>query len=95
MTGFGLCRGRKRLVTFVNAPIDLAALVFSGDRVSQCPVSLGVSDLRSTHHATSGEHCIVHRICVDVAAPTNKLNLDHNEVVDVLKIVPYALPGVC
>ena len=95
MTRLGLCRGRKRLVAFVNLPIDLAALVFSGDIVSQCPVCLGVSYLPSTHHATSGEHCIVHRICLDVAAPTDELNLDHNKVVDVLKIVPYTLPGMC
>lgn len=53
----------------------------------------GISNLRSTHHATSGKHCVVHRICLYVAAPTDEINLDHNEVVDMLKVIPDALPG--
>lgn len=54
----------------------------------------GISNLRSTHHATSGKHCVVHRVCLDVAAPADEINLDHNKVVDVLKVISDTLPGV-
>lgn len=74
LTRLGLCHRRKGLVTLIDIPIDLAALVF-----------------RSTHHATSGKHCIGHRICLDVATSTDELNLYHNKVVDVFKVVSYTL----
>lgn len=43
--------------------------------------------LQPAHHAGPGKHSVVHRVGLDVAATTDEIHLDHDQVVDMLKVV--------
>lgn len=47
--------------------------------------------LRPTHHAGSGKHGVMDRVRLDVAAATHEVDLDHNQVVNVVKVLTNAL----
>lgn len=74
----------KWLSALVNIPINLAVLVFpvKTSIIGRCKRKADYP--QSAHHACSSEHCIVHRIGFDVAATTNELYFDNNEVVDMI-----------
>lgn len=78
----------ERLSALIDIPINLAVLVFSTitSKFGHCKRKKIHSQL--AHHASSSEHCVVHRVGLDVAAATHEVYLDNDQVVDMVEILP-------
>lgn len=81
------------LAALVDVPVDFVVFVFPVLSVSERFWLTEAEHLQPTHHARSGEHGVVDRIGLYVAAPAHELDLDNNEVVDVLQILPESSLG--
>lgn len=45
------------------------------------------TNIRTAHHASTGIHCIMNRICRDKSIGTLEHNPNHYELIDVLEII--------
>lgn len=49
---------------------------------------------RATHHASTGKHGIVYRVCGYMCILTIKRNFDNDQVMNVLKVITNGLFGM-
>lgn len=81
------------LATLVHVPFDLVVLVLATRGISLQSYPRGADYLQAAHHAGPSEHGVMHRVGLDIAAAAHELHLDHNQIVDVLKVVPEVRLG--